>query len=85
MTRPKPEDRISVPYNVLLTLMEAAEIRRNQWLACADGSIMGENNVIDELYEADADEGAELAEGLRKAIEQAEFCITSQNSHGDTD
>jgi len=76
MTRPKPKDRISVPYNVLLTLMEAAEIRRDQWLAVANGSIMGENNVIDELYEADADEGAELAEMLRKAIERAEFYIS---------
>ena len=51
----------------LSTVLRAAEVRRDQWQAVADGSELTE--VVNELYEADQIEGQEMANLLTEAIE----------------
>jgi hypothetical protein len=51
----------------LSTVLSAAEVRRDQWQAVADGSELTE--VVNELYEADQIEGQEMADLLTEAIE----------------
>jgi len=51
----------------LSTVLSAAEVRRDQWQAVADGSELTE--VVNELYEADQIEGQEMANLLTEAIE----------------
>ena len=48
------------------TVLEAAEIRQEQWSAIADG--VGPHDVVDELYETDSEEAASIAEEQSAAI-----------------
>ena len=51
----------------LSTVLSAAEVRRDQWQAVADGSELTE--VVNELYEVFGWQGQEMADLLTEAIE----------------
>ncbi len=60
------DTRPSRKANDLSTVISAAEVRRDQWLAVAAGSELSE--VVNELYEADQTEGQNMADLLTGAI-----------------
>ena len=60
---------VVIEKDLLNQLIEAAQIRRDQWQAVVDGGL---HSVVDELYEADAEEGADMVSIFDKAIAKAE-------------
>lgn len=67
----QPASLISVDRNALSVLLEATEHRSALWNLVATGQSVGlpGDGSIDEFYEADSDEAAEMVEILNAAIE----------------
>lgn len=60
---------VVIEKDLLNQLIEAARIRRDQWQAVVDGGL---HSVVDELYEADAEEGSDMVSIFDQAISKAE-------------
>jgi hypothetical protein len=63
------DGRVEIDRTVLSLLAEAAGVRRDQWQAVANGDDPADS--INELYEADADEGREMAKLIGGAVDYA--------------
>jgi hypothetical protein len=59
------------------TVLEAAQIRVDQWQAIADGQ--SPHDVVDELYETDADEARSIAEEQSAAIEAVRSSLPAKS------
>lgn len=64
-----PEDggKPATPHDALATVLEAAEIRRNQWQHCANHG--SPENCVDEMWESGHDESQAVADILTGAID----------------
>jgi hypothetical protein len=65
--------------NALATVLEAAEVRRDQWQAAVDGKAETEN-VIRELFEADDQEARDMVQIYDQAIAQVQEVIDARRA-----